>query len=621
MAVGRRRAVSAVLACLVALACAPGTASARDAIVTSFDGTLIGVHLFAPTTPPPGGRAPTVLVGATYPSPGETRADEDVGDRIGIATLRRAGYNVVTWDPRGIGGSSGSVMFGSPAFEGRDARAVLDWLGAQAEAQLDAPGDPRVGMSGTSYGAAIQYVLAAIDPRVDAIVPDIGWHSLVTSLARGRAVKTGWLAPLCGLDAVAGAVEGRARAADVRPASTSPELKEACVEGVAGGLSRASRKWLADRGPGALVRQVRAPTLITQGTPDTLFPLNEAIANYDALRASGTPVKMIWYCGGHVPCPTEASDPGRLSRAGLAWFDRWLRGNPAVDTGPAFEWVADDGMWRAGPDFPLASSGALDAIGSGSLKVAPRYSPARGLGRVAGPARNSVEALFPPPPAEADVLGTPRVRLVYRGRARPARTHLYAQIVDGEAEDVVGGQATPLPVILDGRERTVQRPLEAIAVRGRPSSSYRLQITAGAATYELQRSRGRVSVYGAVGALPLVDATRSGRGFEPRTPRRPRIGLRARREGTRMRIRLAVALRTRPCSGSVTFVVRTARRPYVYNAPLKADSCRATRVVKLRLRPGSRVRVAATFNGNPELKPRRAREVVRRVAEGRLRRP
>ena len=617
----RRRAVTGILACLAALACAPAAASARSATVTSFDGTLIGVHLFAPTTPPPGGRAPTVLVGATYPSPGETRADQDVGDRIGLAALRRAGYNVVTWDPRGIGGSGGTVMFDSPAFEGRDARAILDWLATQPEAQLDAPGDPRVGMSGTSYGATIQYVLAAIDARVDAIVPDIGWHSLVTSLVRGRAVKTGWLAPLCGLDTVAGAVDGRARPTDVRPATASPELKTACIEGVAGDLTRASRTWLADRGPGALVRQIRAPTLITQGTWDTFFPLDEAIANYEALRASGTPVKMIWYCGGHVPCPTEASDPGRLSRAGLAWFDRWLRGNPQVDTGPAFEWLADDGVWRAGPDFPLAPTGTLDAVGSGPLTVAPRYSPARGLGRVAGPARNAVEALFPPPPGEADVVGTPRVRLVYRGRARPARTHLYAQIVDGEADEVLGGQATPLPVILDGRERTVQRPLEAVAAHGRPSSSYRLQITAGAPMYELQRSRGRVTVYGAVGALPLVDASRSGRGFAPRTPRRPRIGLSARRAEDRLRIRVRARFRTRPCTGSVTFVVRTARRPFVRNAALKTRPCRAARTLRLRVPAGSVVRVSATFNGNAELKPRRAREVTRRVADGGLRRP
>ena len=517
-----RGLVIAVLTCACVLTGTAGwasPASARDAVVTSFDGTPIVVHFFGPATEPPEGRAPTVLVGATYPSPGETRAELDVGDRIGLATLRNAGFNVLTFDARGLGGSGGAVMFDSPAFEARDARAIVDYVAAQPEALLDAPGDPRVGMTGTSYGAAIQLLAAALDRRVDAIVPDLGWHSLATALHRDGAVKTGWLAALCGLDAVAGAVDGKATAADVRPLTTSPELKAACVEGVAGAPSNASAKWLADRGPGALVEQIRAPALITQGTHDTLFSLDEAIANHDALRANEVPVKMLWYCGGHVACPTPAGDPRHLARAGLAWLNRWLRGDVSVDTGPAFEWQADDGAWRSGPDYPLAPAGTLDAVGSGTLKIAARDSPSRGLGRSAAPARDAVQARFPAPPGNAaEVLGNPRVRMIYRGRATPPRTHLYAQIVDADRRTVAGGHATPLPVTLDDRERTIERPLEAIALRAGRRSSLRLQITSGAATYELQRSKGNVSVLGVSGTLPLVDAGASGRGAVARTP-------------------------------------------------------------------------------------------------------
>ena len=466
-----RRVVIGVLACACALAstaaCA-GPASARDAVVTSFDGTPIAVHLYGPTTPLAGGTAPTVLVGSPYPSPGETRAGEDAGDRIGLATLRGAGYNVLTWDARGIGASGASTMFDSPAVEGRDVRAIIDFVAAQPEAQLDGPGDPRIGMSGTSYGATIQYIAAALDGRVDAIVPDIGWESLTTALRRGGAVKTGWLAGLCGLDAVPGAIDGKASAADVKPATASDELKAACLEGVRGRLSKRSGKWLADHGPGSLIGSIRAPALIMQGTTDTLFPLDQASEAFAALRRSGVPVKMLWYCGGHVPCASETGDPRMLARAGLAWLNRWLRQDPAVDTGPPFEWFADDGVWRSGPDFPLASIGALDAVGSGSLKIAPRDSPLRGLGRSSVPAGNSIDVPLPAPSGETDLVGNPRVRLVYRGRAKPERTFLYAQVVDGEADRVIGGLATPLPVILDGRQRTVERPMEAIAEHGRP---------------------------------------------------------------------------------------------------------------------------------------------------------
>ena len=611
-----RRTLIAVLtcACALGLGLRATPATARDAVVPSFDGTPIAVHFFTPPAPPPGGRAPTVVVGSTYPSAGETRAEQDVGDRIGLATLRSAGYNVLTFDPRGLGGSGGSIMFASPAFEARDARAIVDFVAGQPEAQLDAPGDPRIGMSGTSYGAGIQLLTAALDQRVDAIVPDMGWHSLATALHRDGAVKTGWLAALCGLDVVAGAVEGKATADNVRPLTASPELKAACVEGVAGAPSEASAKWLADHGPGRLVTQIRAPALITQGTQDTLFSLSEAIANHGALRDSGVPVKMIWYCGGHVPCPGATGDPGHLRRAGLAWLNRWLRADPAVDTGPAFEWQTDDGTWRSGPDFPFAGAGTLDTVGSGSLKIAARYTPALGLGRSALPARNAVEARFPAPSEQADVLGTPRVRLIYRGRAKPASTHLYAQVVDADGKRVAGGQATPLPVTLDGRVRKIDRRLEALALRADERSSLRLQITAGAATYELQRSRGTVSVYGASASLPLVDATQSARAAPARTSRRPRAGVRIRqRDGRSVRLAVRARFPSRPCRGSIDFLVSTRQRPYVVNARLRRGPCRASATLRARARGGTRIRITARFNGNATLKPRSSETITARA--------
>ena len=44
----------------------------------------------------------------------------------GIAPLRDAGYNVVTWDPRGEFASGGVLQLDSPAFEGKDVSAIID---------------------------------------------------------------------------------------------------------------------------------------------------------------------------------------------------------------------------------------------------------------------------------------------------------------------------------------------------------------------------------------------------------------------------------------------------------------------------------------------------------------
>ena len=90
------------------------------------------------------------------------------------------------------------------------------------------------------------------------------------------------------------------------------------------------------------------------------------------------------------------------------------------------------------------------------------------------------------------MVGEPTLKLSYSGTAVPAATHLYAQIVDGSGR-VVGNQATPIPVTLDGMPRTIERPLEAIASEAKAGSGYKLQITPGTTLYTPQRSAGVVT--------------------------------------------------------------------------------------------------------------------------------
>lgn len=487
-------------------------ASARDVVVKSFDGTPIVAHFYPAAGLAAGERAPTVLIGPGYGNRGDTKPDRSVGDRIGSANLRNAGFNVVTWDPRGFGGSGGIAMFDSPAFEGRDVQALVDYVAEQREALLDAPGDPRVGMSGSSYGGGIQFVAAAIEPRLDAIVPDLAWHSLVTSFARDGAFKAGWLLLICGSGEALGLADGLISPAGVQLGSTASQLKSMCVEGnAAGTLSAATTRWLAERGPAGLLDAIRAPTLITQGTVDTLFPPGQAIANYAVLRRNGVPVKMLWYCGGHGTCQTPAGEPGAVRRAGLNWLRRWLMRDETVDTGPRFEWVDDGGVWRSGRDYPLAPAGSVSASGAGSLALLPSVSVTLGPIVLETPALSRLEVRYDAPPAAADIVGKPTISLSYRGSALPASTFIYAQVVDARTRRVVGGQVTPIPVVLDGRQRTVERKLEAIALRAGRSSDLRLRLLPSTALYGPQRSAGSVNRLSVTSTLPIVDATRSGR--------------------------------------------------------------------------------------------------------------
>src|SRR5918911_4454346 len=144
-----------LLALALALVLAP-SAQARDATITSFDGTQIQLSFFPAAG---GGRAPTVLEGHGWGSSRDTdpnSASSEQTGNVGLGPLRRAGFNVLTWDARGWGESGGTIEVDSKDFEGRDVSALLSWLARQPEARLDRRGDPRVGMTGVSYAGGIQ---------------------------------------------------------------------------------------------------------------------------------------------------------------------------------------------------------------------------------------------------------------------------------------------------------------------------------------------------------------------------------------------------------------------------------------------------------------------------------
>src|SRR5688500_8224901 len=98
------------LGAVTALLVAAPAAQARDVVVPSFDGTPIVAHFF----PAPGAsakaKAPTIMLGHGWGMSGATSAPQEYAD---------AGYNVLTWDARGFGGSGGTVMIDHPEFEAR----------------------------------------------------------------------------------------------------------------------------------------------------------------------------------------------------------------------------------------------------------------------------------------------------------------------------------------------------------------------------------------------------------------------------------------------------------------------------------------------------------------------
>ena len=502
-------------AVVVAMATAPA-AHARDAIVPSFDGEPIVAHFFPARGLEAGETAPTIMLGHGWGGSGATSAGPYAG----------AGYNVLTWDARGFGGSGGTVMIDHPEFEARDAQALIDFIAAQPEARLDGPGDPRVGMDGPSYGGGIQFITAARDQRVDAITPTIAWNSLITSLYKAQSLKAGWGLALAGLGVPTSLLPGVFSPAGVQLGAQSPQFYSLVTNGLATGRFRPPDvAWLAEHGPDHLLSQITAPTLIAQGTVDTLFSLEEAHRNFNALKANRVPVKMIWFCGGHGVCLTGndspnpisaiAGDTGRVSERKLAWFERYLKSDDSVDVGPEFEWIDEGGEWHASDAYPMAGAGELRGSRSGTVPLIPGELPGSGILLFAtqsllGDLTVPIEA----PPAGAAVVGAPRLDLTYRATgaslAADGDTHVFAQLIDRGRTNpllpvsnlVVNNHATPIKIELDGKTHQVSVPLERIASEP-TGAGYELQLVGQTSLYDLQRAAGVVNVQRAEISVPL----------------------------------------------------------------------------------------------------------------------
>ncbi len=504
-----RRWLPALCCGLCALAL-PGTAGARTASVKSFDGTRIHVNFFTAKGLAAGRRAPTVMMGPGWGSAGDANPNDSTSVAAGIpgvGTLRRAGFNVLTWDPRGFYSSGGTVHVDNPRYEGRDVSALISWLARQPEALLDNRNDPRVGMAGGSYGGGIQLVAAAIDHRIDAIVPDIAWNSLITSLDKHNTGKLGW----SGLLYAAGSATGR----------LDPLIGDAYQADASGRpLTAAERSFFLASGPGGLVSRIRAPTLLLQGTVDTLFTLQEAVANYELLRRAGTPVQMLWFCGGHGICLTKRGNTGLIARDTIAWLDHYLKRETKAPIGPPFEWVDQDGAEHTAADYPLAGAGSLDALGAGTLRLstlggAGPVIPGPGAGLLGSaaagitPARatNAVNLRVRSPRRRAYVVGAPELSVTYRGLSTNQQdsTSVFAQVVDDATGKVLGNQITPVPVKLDGATHTLTEPLEILAATDDPGEHFTLQLTASTVAYAAQRAVGAVHFSKVKLSLPLVD--------------------------------------------------------------------------------------------------------------------
>src|SRR6516162_152954 len=363
-------AAVALLAAGIGLAVAlsqPAPLTIRNVRIPVVDGPRDNQHVIIDAsffTPPGGGRLPAVLLAHGF---GETKD----AVRPQAEELARAGFAVLTWSARGFGATTGQIGLDSPDYEVKDVEQLVTWLARQPRVLLDHPGDPRVGITGASYGGGISLLAAAYDHRIDAVIAQSTWNNLATALfpngagggPAGGVFKRQWAGLLftqgsVGFGATAqgsapgqatgpGQGSGSAHASGPGPGEAAGQLLPPSGVGrsalcgrfqpqicaiyqriaATGRPTPQAISLLLHSSPASVAGRMRAPTLLIQGESDSLFGLDQANANYRAIHQNGAPADMVWFAGGHDGGNQETA---RLNSLTAQWFSQWLApGQPA----------------------------------------------------------------------------------------------------------------------------------------------------------------------------------------------------------------------------------------------------------------------------------------------------
>ena len=574
-------ATTAAAVAVVALPYAVGPASAQAPVTVTttpvtiqvFDGPegdiqiAIDADLYLPSTVSEANPAPAIIMANGF---GGSKSEFGTAGTF----FAKQGYVVLAYSSRGFGATTGEIGLDSPDYDVKDVEGIVKWLADRDEVIQDGVDDPRVGMYGPSYGGGIQLMASEFIPAIDAIVPRITWNSLVYALSPDNdnpslrtasdqlgVFKQVWTSLFFAL--------GTAQPASSPPGnSTTPSeclgfisgLCEAYYSSVAlGRPTDATLGILAHSSPETRADRLRTPTLLIQGEADTLFNLNDAIANYTAIDANHAPVKMIWFDGGHGhptrPGQESFTAPDVINDRVLAWYDRYLRGNLASDTGPGFEyfrnWVPYTGSaepaFGSAPAYPPATTPATFALSANGTLQAEAFratpgaldiiAPAEGLPAShtetsnfqntepfsgiapSDPPGQSQSWTSAPLSANTDVVGTPRV--TFRIASPTGEATVFGKLFDVAPD----GSATLIRnLVAPARTGNGAVTLTLPAIVHRFEQGHRVRFTL-ASTDDMYRAAVTPSVYtitlsptGSLLTLPTVAAAPDPDPVVPETP-------------------------------------------------------------------------------------------------------
>jgi predicted acyl esterase len=597
----------------------------------------VDANLFTPAGVDSDHPAPAIMATNGF---GGSKSDFDT---LGASYAKR-GYVFLAYSGLGFGGSGCKITLDDREHDGEAGSQLLTYLGKLDDVVKDAPGDPRVGMIGGSYGGQIQFAVAGVDPRLDTIIPQITWSDLSYSLSPNNTsfktgvtydtpgvVKVDWPVLFFGLGTGQGLAESLS---DPSHVGTCPNFADAAcgalIQGAAQGyLSDDGLKLTRNASVSSYIKDIRIPTFLTQGESDNLFDLQEAVANYQALKAQGTPVKMLWRSSGHSgggigKAESDSTDleAAYESRADLAWFDHYLKGKPEgppLDFSFITDWIRykGDAAPAVGevPGYPAADGSPLYLSGGDALvadkpgvkdgtasMVEVAAPTSQGGGAIAlqdgnDPPGTSVSYTTKPLASALDLAGIPSVRFrvdapTFAGAASPALdlvlfAKLYDVAPDGSAT-LNRAEISAARVADPTKPVTIELP--GLVHRYAKGHSLRLTLATSSATHRGSAGAGPVSI--------LTTAK------DPSVLTLPVLGARTGAVGSGPNGETPFGATT---SAVNIHVPRAAKLP-------KRRSCATPTRLRLRLRVAKRLKIARVRVNGKRVKTIRGAKLRRRLA-------
>ncbi len=543
---------AALLAAAVVVAVLTGGQSRSLATITDVTVTVpespgapaavtIDARLYVPERTP----APAILLAHGFGGSKDSLAGQ-------ATRLAEDGFVVLAYSARGFGASTGTISLNDPDREIVDARILVDWLAARPDVERDGPSDPRIGVTGASYGGALALMLAGTDRRIDAVAAAITWNDLghalfpnhglapATALAPTPAdtgdggvgvLKRGWAGIFFGAG-VSGADRGNGTGACGRFDTSICLAYAGAAE--TGRPTTELLAMLRAHSPAASADRITAPTLLMQGQQDTLFGLDQADATARQIAAAGTPVQVRWFPGGH---DAGGDSPGSRAAAAAFLADRLghpdRTGGTDVDTPfvftlpgagsgdrPSYRRMIAPGypgltatssptprerLTLSGPPQtvhrpPGASPAAVSTVpGLGSAAASLLGAADLAAGLVADPPGQTARFATAPRDRPTTVTGSSTVRLTVAASTAPGEAVLYAKLYDVSPQGrhlLPGGavSAIRLPDVPAGQPVPLTVTLPAVAHQVPEGHHLELAVTTTDQAYATPLSPGRFTI-------------------------------------------------------------------------------------------------------------------------------